>query len=84
MITKQGGQVTSVRLRVSFFPPLLLSLAVSLPIQILKHRFPVTLLATFGLAFVGLLAYLLLWIIVEGRTLLVEGRFFLQSVYRRT
>jgi O-antigen/teichoic acid export membrane protein len=78
------SRFASVRLRVSFFLPLLLSLAVSLPIQILKTQFPVTPLTTFGLAFVGLLAYLLLLIIVEGRTLLVEGRLFLQSVYRRT
>jgi len=37
----------------------------------------------FGLALAGLVAYSLLWMALEGKTLLAEGRFFIESVYRR-
>jgi len=73
----------SVNLRVSFYTPLLLSLSVSLAIVMIKSFVSISVVTVFGLAFAGLLAYSLLCMALEGKTLLAEGRFFLESVYRR-
>ena len=72
-----------VNLKTSFYMPLFLSIAVSVAIAVVKPFLPVSLVTVFGLALAGLLAYFLLWIVLEGKTLLVEGKFFLESVLKR-
>ena len=82
-LIRELQQYASVNLKVSFFKPLLLSLAVSMAIVMVKPFLPVSVVTVFGLALAGLLTYSLLWIVLEGKTLVVEGRFFLESVIKR-
>jgi hypothetical protein len=77
------GRHARVDLKSSLLVPLLLSLAVSLPIQFFKSCLPVTVMSAFGLAGAGLLAYFLLLISLQGKTLFAEGKFFLQAVLKR-
>lgn len=83
-LLREMQDYAQIDLNASLYRPLLMSLLACLPVLLLKAHVATSLISVFGMAMLGLATFLILNLIWEGRTLLREGRFFLDSVLKRT
>ena len=78
------NRYTRIDLKSSFCLPLLLSLVACIPTLLLKSRVVLSWLTVGGLAGGSLLIYVSLLALVEGKTLLAEGKIFWLSLVQRS